>query len=132
MKLKVNPKKQILKKTRLNQINSGQIMAKDKYINIRVRDTQSVIFEGQVDRISSFNEVGPFDVYPMHANFISIIQKGLTLYKDGKVIKDTEIEKAVMKVKKDTAKIFLGIETFDLQDEIDQNLKKLTPEKKPK
>jgi F0F1-type ATP synthase epsilon subunit len=106
-------------------------MAKDKYLNARVRDAQKVIFEGQVDRISSFNEVGPFDIYPMHANFISIIQKGMTLYKDGKVIKEIEFEKAVMKVKKDTAKIFLGIETFDLQEEIKQNLQKL-PIKKPK
>jgi F0F1-type ATP synthase epsilon subunit len=101
-------------------------MAKDKYLNTKVRDAQKVIFEGQVDRISSFNEVGPFDIYPMHANFISIIQKGLTLYKDGKVVKEVEFEKAVMKVKKDTAKIFLGIETFDLQDEINQNLQELS------
>jgi F0F1-type ATP synthase epsilon subunit len=107
-------------------------MAKDKYINARVRDAQGIIFEGQVDRISSFNEVGPFDIYPMHANFISIIRKGLTLYKDGEVIKDIEIEKAVMKVKKDAAKIFLGIETFDLQDEINQNLQKLPLKDKSK
>lgn len=88
-------------------------MAENKYINIRVRDVQNIIFEGQVDRISSFNEVGPFDVYPMHANFISIIRKGLTLYKGKEKVKDIELEKAVMKVKKDSVKVFLGIETIN-------------------
>jgi F0F1-type ATP synthase epsilon subunit len=94
-------------------------MANDKQINIKIRDAQKVIFEGKVDRISSFNEVGPFDIYPMHANFISILSKGLTLYLDGKSIKDIEFEKAVMKVKKDSVKVFLGIEAINLiKDEI--------------
>ena len=55
-------------------------MSDHKTIKVKVRDTESVIFEGEVERISSFNEVGPFDIYPTHANFISIIRKQLTLY----------------------------------------------------
>jgi F0F1-type ATP synthase epsilon subunit len=91
-------------------------MAK-KYLNVRVRDAQNVIFEGEVDRISSYNEVGPFDIYPMHANFISIIRKQLSLYKDKEKVKEIDVEKAVMKVKKDSAKVFLGIETIDFEEE---------------
>ncbi len=91
-------------------------MVKNNLINIKVRDAQGIIFEGEVDRISSYNEVGPFDIYPMHANFISIIRKGLTLYKNKQIIKDIELEKAVMKVKKDIVKVFLGIETINLDE----------------
>lgn len=89
----------------------------DKIIRIKIRDAQQIIFEGNVDRISSFNEVGPFDIYPMHANFISIIRKRINLYEGKKVIKEIDFEKAVMKVKKDTVKIFLGIETIDIEGE---------------
>lgn len=91
-------------------------MADKKYIKIIIRDIQKKIFEGEVNRISSYNEIGPFDIYPMHANFISIINKGLTLYKDGEIVKEIELEKAVMKVKKDIVRVFLGIETIDLEE----------------
>jgi hypothetical protein len=49
----------------------------DKKFKVKVRDTENIIYEGEVERISSYNEVGPFDIYPMHANFISIIRQEL-------------------------------------------------------
>lgn len=81
-------------------------------IKLTVRDAENIIFNGDVDRISSFNEVGRFDIYPKHANFISIIRKQLTLYNDHKIIKDLKIEQAVLKIKSNTATIFLGIDTI--------------------
>jgi F0F1-type ATP synthase epsilon subunit len=96
----------------------------NNYIKIRVRDLQRVVFEGEVDRISSYNEIGPFDVYQMHANFISIIRKELTLYKDNEKVKDIKLEKAVMKVKKDKVKVFLGIDTINSDEDGIQNTPK--------
>ena len=87
-------------------------------IKVKVSDTENLIFEGEVDRISSYNEVGPFDVYPMHANFISIIQKELTLYNHNKKVKEVKLEQAVMKVKKDIVHIFLGIESFFVDESL--------------
>lgn len=81
-------------------------------IKLTVRDAENIIFNGDVDRISSFNEVGRFDIYSKHANFISIIRKQLTLYNDHKIIKDLKIEQAVLKIKSNTATIFLGIDTI--------------------
>jgi F0F1-type ATP synthase epsilon subunit len=86
-------------------------------INLKVRDAESIVFEGEVDRISSFNEVGRFDVYPKHANFISIIRQELTLYKNGEKLKQMKIEQAILKVKKDVASIFLGIDTLMIDEE---------------
>ncbi len=88
-----------------------------KLIKVKVRDIERVLFEGDVDRISSFNEVGPFDIYPMHANFISIIRRGLTLYLNGKNIKELKVEQAVMKVKQDSVHIFLGMEALKVEEE---------------
>jgi F0F1-type ATP synthase epsilon subunit len=93
----------------------------NKLIHLKVRDAQTVIFEGEVDRISSFNEVGPFDIYPMHANFISIIHKKLTLYLNKEKVKEFDFELAVMKVKKDSVKIFVGIETISLDEKLSTN-----------
>lgn len=86
-------------------------------IKIKIRDTKEIIFEGEADRISSFNEVGRFDVFPMHANFISIIQKELILYKGHQKVKEVSVEKAVMKVKQDSVHIFLGIEALEIEEE---------------
>ena len=88
-----------------------------KPIKVKVRDAENVIFEGEVDRISSYNEVGKFDIFPLHANFISIIRKGIELFKDHQKIKDVKIDQAILKVKQDAVNIYLGIETMALGDE---------------
>jgi len=88
-----------------------------KAIKVKAMDTTKVVYEGEVDRISSFNEVGPFDVYPMHANFISIIRKHITFYSHKKKVFDLPISQAVMKVKQDTISIFLGIEELVVEEE---------------
>jgi F0F1-type ATP synthase epsilon subunit len=94
-------------------------MSDKKNINVKVRDTENILFEGEIDRISSFNEVGPFDIYPMHANFISIINTKITLYQKKEKIKELTFEQAVMKVKKDIAHIYLGVEMFQIEDDTD-------------
>jgi F0F1-type ATP synthase epsilon subunit len=85
-------------------------------IKLIIRDTQNILFEGEVDRISSYNEMGRFDVYPMHANFISILTQEITLYHKHEKIKELKLDQAVMKVKQDIVHIFLGIETLFLEE----------------
>lgn len=89
-----------------------------KLINVIVRDAESIIFDGEVDRISSYNEVGRFDIYPRHANFISIINKELILYNNRKIVKQLKLEQAVLKVKKDQVGIYLGIDTIMIDENI--------------
>jgi F0F1-type ATP synthase epsilon subunit len=92
-------------------------MSNQNLLKVKIRDMQNVVFEGHVDRVSSFNEVGRFDVLPLHANFISIIRKELALYRNNQKIQEFKIEQAVMKVKNDNINIFLGIEAFALDTE---------------
>lgn len=89
----------------------------NKLMKLIVKDAQNTLFEGEVDRISSFNEVGRFDIYPMHSNFISIIQESLALYDKGKKLKEFKIEKAVLKVKQDVVSIYLGIDSLLIDEE---------------
>jgi F0F1-type ATP synthase epsilon subunit len=95
-------------------------MPNNKVIKVVVRDTENIIFEGEVDRITSYNEVGRFDIYPLHANFISVINQELALYNNRKKIKEIKLEEAVIKVKKDVISIYLGIETLFIGDESDK------------
>ena len=85
-------------------------MSSLKPMQVKVRDTGDIVFEGQVDRITSFNEVGQFDIFPMHANFISIIKKKLGLYLKGKILKEIKFTQAVLKSKQDIVDIYLGID----------------------
>lgn len=89
----------------------------NKTMKLKVQDAESILFDGEVDRITSFNEVGRFDIYPMHSNFISIIQQELSLYNKGQKLKDFKIEKAVLKVKQDLVAIYLGIDTLSVDEE---------------
>lgn len=97
-------------------------MSDVKLLNIRIRDTENVLFEGQADRVNSYNEMGPFDIYPMHANFISIIKKKVSIYLKKEKLKELTFEQAILKVKKDVVHIYLGIEIFaiDENDSISQ------------
>lgn len=92
-------------------------MSDKKLIRVLIRSTEDVLFDGDVDRITSFNEVGRFDVYPMHANFISIIEKELTLYNNHQKVKELKLERAVMKVKQDIVNIYMGIESLLMGEE---------------
>ncbi len=92
-------------------------MSDAKVLNVRIRDTENILFEGKADRINSINEMGPFDIYPMHANFISIIKNKLTVYLKNEKLKELTFEQAIMKVKKDVAHIYLGIEVFSIEEE---------------
>jgi len=87
-----------------------------KTFRLKVRNTDGIVFDGDVERISSFNEVGPFDIYPMHANFISILRQQAILYSNHQVTKELKFEQAVLKVKKDMAQIFLGIEVLFIDE----------------
>lgn len=86
-------------------------------IKVNIRNTEEILFDGEVERITSFNEVGRFDVYPMHANFISIIEKEISLYHNKEKIKEIKLERAVMKVKQDIVSIYLGIESLMMNDD---------------
>lgn len=85
-------------------------MADKPLLQVTVEDTDTVHFSDKADRVTSYNEMGRFDVFPMHANFISLITTQLDIYQDKKKIKEFKIDQAVLKVKKNDVHVFLGIE----------------------
>lgn len=78
-------------------------------LEIVIRDRGGIIFDGKVAAISSFNEVGPFDVLPLHANFISLIEKEIIIHFLGAQDRSITVRTGVLKVREDKAEVYLGI-----------------------
>lgn len=79
------------------------------FINVLVRDRSGILFEGDVEALTSFNDKGEFDVLPLHGNFISIINRSVILRMGGEVSRNIPLETGVLKVYKDKVEVYLGI-----------------------
>lgn len=78
-------------------------------LSLIVRDRAGVIFEGEVDAVSSYNESGPFDVLPLHINFISLIKKMLSIHRKEKVLQQVRVGSGVLAVHENKVEVYLGI-----------------------
>lgn len=96
-------------KTLVNIHKMEKNLSKNEKITVVIRDRDALLFEDKVDAISSFNDKGPFDVLPRHANFISLIKKSVVIHLSGKQEKKIEIQSGVLKVKDNNIEIYLGI-----------------------
>jgi len=81
------------------------------FIDLIIRKRDGVVFEGKVYAVSSTNEIGPFDVLPLHANFVCTIKDYLTVHIDEalKNEKKFPLETGVMRVKENKVEIYMGI-----------------------
>jgi F0F1-type ATP synthase epsilon subunit len=43
-------------------------------LNVSVKGAEKTLREGEADSVSSVNSQGPFDILPLHSNFISVIE----------------------------------------------------------
>lgn len=91
-------------------MNNDQLPDKAQ-LRVIVQNPESIIFQGNAVAISSVNIKGPFDILPLHANFICMIKDSITIYETQKKIKKIPLEQGILKVFENTVTIFLGIET---------------------
>ena len=82
----------------------------DRRLFLTIRNRDEVVFEGTVKALSSWNQVGKFDVLPLHANFIALIEKGLTIHELGGTKKDMEFDMAILHVIQNKVDIYLGVQ----------------------
>ena len=84
-------------------------LSKNETLLAVVRDRNTLLFQGRVEAVSSFNDKGPFDVLPQHENFISLIKKSVVMHIAGAQEKRIELESGVLKVRNNNVEIYLGI-----------------------
>lgn len=76
---------------------------------LKILTRQGILFDSEVDSVSSTNSEGKFDVLRQHTQFISIIKDKITIRTlDGKV-QELAVDNAVMRVKDGQIQVFLGI-----------------------
>ena len=80
----------------------------DPKIHLTIKNRESTVFEGDASSVSSYNDVGPFDILPMHENFISLIKDKLIIH-SRKEQKEKKIYNGVLKVKDNKVDIYLGL-----------------------
>lgn len=84
-------------------------MATTNSFPLRIITRDEVIYEGEVKSITSYNKVGTFDVLPIHANFISLLQNTVILNKLDGTTQTINLNDGVIRVVEGRAEIFLGI-----------------------
>lgn len=76
---------------------------------LRVINREKVVYDGEVESVSSVNDKGEFDVLALHSRFISIIQDRLVIRElDGSVV-EQKVEKGIMRVHEKGVQVFLGL-----------------------
>lgn len=84
------------------------LLTNEKLLTV-IRDRNTLLFQGEVEAISSFNDKGPFDILPRHANFISIIKKHVIIHLAKEEEKRIELGSGILKVRDNNVEIYLGI-----------------------
>lgn len=80
----------------------------DPKIHLTIKTKDSILFDADTQSVSSFNDVGPFDILPMHENFISLIKDRIVIH-DKNEQKEMKIEGGLLKASKNKVDIYLGL-----------------------
>lgn len=81
----------------------------DQPLFLKVRTREDVLYDGEVDSLTSVNEEGRFDVLKRHANFTSLIKDYIIIrdLKGGK--REIKIGQGIMKILDNKVSVYLGI-----------------------
>jgi len=77
-------------------------------LHVNIKDRGKIHFDGEANALTSYNELGIFDVLPMHENFISLIKKKIIIH-DEMNQREIKIESGLLKARGDKINIYLGV-----------------------
>lgn len=87
----------------------GEVV-RSPFLSVAVRDREKKYFLGEAASVSSFNDKGPFDILPQHANFISMIKRDLIIRKDHQPPERITIEgRGVLRIQNNQVEVYLGL-----------------------
>ena len=87
-----------------------KIGAKDrKHIHVKVYSPYKVYFDGLAQSMSAINETGPFDVLPLHRNFLTLLNEGDITIRTDIGEEKVSINRGIMHVKANEAVVFLDV-----------------------
>ena len=77
------------------------------HLEVTVRSRDKNYFTGRALSISSQNAKGPFDILPMHANFITLLTSNVNIKKETGEEQIVKIEKGVLRVMSGKVDVFV-------------------------
>jgi F0F1-type ATP synthase epsilon subunit len=81
-------------------------MAKPTFTLI-IRTRQDVVYDSEVEAVTSTNAAGNFDVLPGHAFFISLIQRFIEIHETAGRVKKYDIDEGIIYVQEAKVSIYL-------------------------
>ncbi|QQG47486.1 MAG: hypothetical protein HY044_00080 [Candidatus Woesebacteria bacterium] len=82
----------------------------NEYLELKIITRLSVIFEGKVRSVTSFNKKGKFDILPGHSQFISLVTNGISFFDERQNQKSLVLANGVVRVIKNTITVFCEIQ----------------------
>lgn len=79
------------------------------FLNLIIRKRDGIVFNGAVRSISSVNDLGPFDILPMHTNFVSVIRDRIEVVSESGRANNISIARGIIRVEENTVEVYLGI-----------------------
>lgn len=84
---------------------------RNRKLFLKIYTRKGVVFDDEIENLTSFNDTGEFDVLRQHAQFISKIKDRIRVFKlDGSDVV-FPVGDAIMRVKGPQIEVFLGIKT---------------------
>ena len=81
----------------------------ESLFKLKVQSKEGILYQGDVSSITSYNEKGIFDVLALHANFISLIKKGVEIMQKNGESKNIPFELALLRVRQNQVEVYLGV-----------------------
>ena len=77
-------------------------------IGVTIKNRDNILFNGPVTAITTYNDMGLFDVMPLHENFISLIRNKIILH-NSNAQKEFKISQGIIKIKNNKVDIYLDV-----------------------
>lgn len=78
-------------------------------LQVSVKATDKILWQGEADSVSSVNSQGPFDILPYHSNFISVIENRPITIRVGKEKKEYSFSFSVVYAHSNKVQIFTNL-----------------------
>lgn len=74
-----------------------------------VRDAETIFFDGEARSVNSVNQMGKFDVLPLHEQFITLIKDTLTIRDSEGKESSFPVAQGILKTEENKVYVFLGV-----------------------
>ncbi|MFA6981817.1 MAG: hypothetical protein WC243_02225 [Patescibacteria group bacterium] len=78
-------------------------------LSISVRNRKEIVFEGPIYSVTSYNELGEFDVLSEHANMITLLKDKLLIDKGRPSEKEITFGNALMNITRNEVSVYMDI-----------------------